>query len=116
MTLDLKNGYHHVPVREETKKYTSFVTPTGQYEFNKVPFGLSSSPSVFCRFIHIIFRQLIAQGIVVTYVDDIIIFANDEKQAIQRLETVLNQAASYNLTINWKKCDFLRRKFNKVRI
>lgn len=65
-TLDLKNGYHHVPVKEESKKYTAFVTPTGQYEFNRAPFGLSSSPSVFCRSIHIIFRGLFAQGIVVT--------------------------------------------------
>lgn len=108
-TLDLKNGYHHVPIKENSKKYTAFVTPTGQYEFNKVPFGLSSSPSVFCRFIQIIFRKLIAQGLVVTYMDDIIIIANNDDEAIKRLEIVLNQAASYNLNINWKKCDFLKR-------
>jgi len=27
--LDLKNGFHHVKMHEESKKFTSFVTPLG---------------------------------------------------------------------------------------
>ncbi|GFV55432.1 transposon Tf2-9 polyprotein [Trichonephila clavipes] len=46
-TLDLKNGFFHVDVNEDCKHLTSFVVPDGQLEFNKVPFGLSTSPSVF---------------------------------------------------------------------
>ena len=30
--LDLKSGFHHVRVNEESVKYTSFVTPEGQWE------------------------------------------------------------------------------------
>lgn len=37
-TLDLRNGFFHVPVAEHSRKYTSFVTPGRQYEFLKVPF------------------------------------------------------------------------------
>lgn len=109
-TLDLKNGYFHVPVKESSKKYTAFVTHTGQYEFNKVPFGLSCSPSVFCRFIHVIFRPLIAKGFIMTYMDDIIITASNEDEAIEQLSIALDWAASYNLQIKWKKCDFLKKK------
>jgi len=43
-TLDLRNGFFHVPVKEESIKYTSFIVPDGQFEFLKVPFGLSNSP------------------------------------------------------------------------
>ena len=39
-TLDLKNGFFHVPIEEKSKKYTAFVTYQGQFEFNRVPFGL----------------------------------------------------------------------------
>ena len=39
-TIDLKNGFLHVPIEEESRKYTLFVTPAGQWEFCKVPFGL----------------------------------------------------------------------------
>ena len=49
-TLDLRNGFFHVPVEESSKKYTSFVTHNGQFEFNYVPFGISNSPAVFTRF------------------------------------------------------------------
>lgn len=31
--LGLKNGFFHVPVALESRKYTSFVTPDGLYEF-----------------------------------------------------------------------------------
>ncbi|GFS64714.1 transposon Tf2-11 polyprotein [Trichonephila clavipes] len=35
----------------DTLKYTSFIAPDGQFEFNKVPFGLSTSPGVFQRYV-----------------------------------------------------------------
>ena len=38
-TIDLRNAFHHVDIKEGSQKYTSFVTLTGQYEFMKVPFG-----------------------------------------------------------------------------
>lgn len=46
-TLDLRNEFFHVTLEESSRKYTAFVTPDGQYEFLKVPFGLCNSPSVF---------------------------------------------------------------------
>lgn len=36
-TLDLKKGFFHVAVDEDSRKYTSFIIPDGQYEFLKVP-------------------------------------------------------------------------------
>lgn len=31
--MDLKSGFYHVRLEEESVKYTSFVVPNGQYEF-----------------------------------------------------------------------------------
>ncbi|GFX08268.1 retrovirus-related Pol polyprotein from transposon gypsy [Trichonephila clavipes] len=50
-TLDLRNGFFHVDVDEDCRKYTSFIVPDGQFEFNKVPFGISTSPGVFQRYV-----------------------------------------------------------------
>lgn len=61
-TIDLKNGFFHVDVEESSTKYTSFVTPNGQYEFLKCPFGLCNSPAVFQRFINNIFRPLTSKN------------------------------------------------------
>lgn len=109
-TINLANGFFHVPIKKERRKYTSFVTHSGQYEFKKVPFGLCNSPAIFCRFINFIFQPLIRQGIVLTYMDDLIIVAENEEEAIQRLEVVLRLAESYNLSIKWKKCSFLKHQ------
>ncbi|GFT24489.1 retrovirus-related Pol polyprotein from transposon 17.6 [Trichonephila clavipes] len=83
-TIDLKNGFFHVEMEENSKKFTSFVTHNGQYEFNKVPFGLCNSPSVFQRFINHVFRDLLKEGIVIIYMDDIIIPSSDELDGLNR--------------------------------
>ncbi|XP_076686111.1 uncharacterized protein LOC143378248, partial [Andrena cerasifolii] len=100
-TLDLKNGFFHVPIEEGSQKYTAFVVPNGHYEFLRVPFGLCNSPAVFQRFIHAVFRELIAVGMVRVYMDDIIVLANDVVSAIANLEAVLGVASQFGLVVNW---------------
>ncbi|GBM81746.1 Retrovirus-related Pol polyprotein from transposon 17.6 [Araneus ventricosus] len=109
-TLDLKNGFFHVEVNEDCKHFTSFVVPDGQFEFNKVPFGLSTSPSVFQRYVYSIFRELMRKGIVIIYMDDLIIPAKDEDEGIEKLKKVFEVASKYGLEIKFKKCQFLRRR------
>lgn len=72
-TLDLKNGFFHVKVAEDSKKYTSFVTPYGQYEYNRMPFGTKIGPAVFFRYIHYRLKDLIEAGKIIIYMDDITI-------------------------------------------
>ncbi|GFU13341.1 hypothetical protein TNCV_3843341 [Trichonephila clavipes] len=79
-TLDLRNGFFHVDVDEDCRKYTSFIVPEGQFEFNKVPFGLSTSPGVFQRYVSSIFRDLTRKGIVISYLDDLVIPAKNEQE------------------------------------
>jgi len=77
-TLDLKNGFFHVSIEKESRKYTAFVTHCGQYEFLKVSFGLYNSPRVFQKFINVAFWELIRQNLVLLYVDDLIVPAANE--------------------------------------
>ncbi|GFY68439.1 retrovirus-related Pol polyprotein from transposon gypsy [Trichonephila inaurata madagascariensis] len=79
-TLDLRIGYFHVDVDEDCRKYTSFIIPDGQLKFNKVTFGLSTSPGVFQCYVSSIFRDLTRKGIVISYLDDLVIPAKDEKE------------------------------------
>lgn len=109
-TLDLRNGFFHVEVDYESRKYTAFITHEGQYQFLRAPFGLSNSPPVFQRFVNYIFRPLINTGIMTLYLDDVIILAIDFEQAVERLETVLRVASEYGLQLNVKKCKFLRTR------
>lgn len=109
-TIDLKNGFFHVDVEESSIKYTSFVTHNGQYEFLKCPFGLCNSPAVFQRYISTIFRTLSAEGIVIFYMDDLIIPSRTIDEGIERLRRVLEVARENGLEIRKKKCQFLKRR------
>lgn len=109
-TIDLKNGFFHVNVHKDSRRYTSFVTHSGQFQFLKVPFGLCISPSVFQRFINTVFKDLILSGQLLLYMDDLIIPAKDEEENIERLKSVFSIASDYGLEINFKKCKFLHKK------
>lgn len=111
-TIDLKNGFFHVDVGKDSSKYTSFVTHEGQYQFLKVPFGLCNSPAVFQRFINTVFRPLINDGIVLLYMDDIIILSASLEEGIERLRRVLNVASEYGLEINFRKSQFLKKRID----
>lgn len=109
-TIDLKNGFFHVPVEESSRKYTSFVTHSGQFEFCKTPFGLCNSPSVFQRFVSQVFRPLINKDYAILYMDDIIVPSRDEVEGLERLKLVFDTARKYGLEPKFKKCQFLRTR------
>ena len=48
-TLDLRSGYWQVPVKEEDKKKTAFISYAGLYKYNIIPFGLINVPVTFQR-------------------------------------------------------------------
>ncbi|GFV00735.1 retrovirus-related Pol polyprotein from transposon 17.6 [Trichonephila clavipes] len=109
-TLDLRNGFFHVDVDEDCRKYTSFIVPDGQFEFNKVPFGLITSPGVFQRYVSSIFRDLTRKGIVISYLDDLVIPAKNEQEGLEKLKIIFEVAKKYGLEIKFKKCQFLKKK------
>ncbi|GFV97048.1 retrovirus-related Pol polyprotein from transposon 17.6 [Trichonephila clavipes] len=109
-TLDLRNGFFHVDVDEDCRKYTSFIVPDGQFEFNKVPFGLSTSPGVFQRYVSSTFRDLTRKGIVISYLDDLVIPAKNEQEGLEKLKIIFEVAKKYGLEIKFKKCQFLKKK------
>lgn len=109
-TLDLKNGFFHVPIEKESQKYTSFIVPDGQYEFRYVPFGLCNSPAIFQKYINTIFRDLLREKKILIYIDDFIVFSKDYETSLQILEEVFRIAEPFGLQFNWKKCRFLQTK------
>ena len=47
--LDARSGFWQVPLKKSSRLLTTFITPFGQYYFNKLPFGISSAQEIFQR-------------------------------------------------------------------
>ena len=47
--LDATQGYHQVPLEEESSKLTTFLLPSGRFRFHRAPMGLSCSSDEFCK-------------------------------------------------------------------
>ena len=77
-----------MPIKEEHKERTGFTVPQGHYEFNRVPFGLSNSPSNFQRLMDIVLRNLVGTECCV-FIDDVIEFSKSAEEHALRLEHVL---------------------------
>ena len=102
-TLDLISGYWQIPVAEEDIPKTAFICHTGLYEFTKMPFGLTSSGSIFQRTMNKVLAGLIGKCVYV-YIDDIVIYsANPQEHAIH-LRSVLECLRDAGLKIKASKC------------
>lgn len=108
--LDLKDGFHHIYVADESIKFTSFTTPLGQFEFLKMPFGLANGPSCFSRFIQNVFDEFIRKNEMIVYFDDIMLATETIEEHLELLSRVLKVMKNKQLEIRLDKTQFLKRE------
>lgn len=104
-TLDLKEAYYQVTLHEDSRDITTFSDGISLHRFRKLPFGLSCSPAIFSRQISQILSPLIKQGWVKNYLDDVILWASNFEQLINRLETLFLTLSESGVKLNAAKCN-----------
>ena len=109
-TIDLRSGYHYITLGKSSRAKTAFVTPLGKYEFLMVPFGLAQAPAYFQLLMNL--NLLNGLKFAMTYLDDIIIFSENESQHLEHLETVFSHLREAGLKMKWPKCDFFKSKIH----
>ena len=72
-TLDVFSGFYQIPLDEQSREKTAFITHQGLYEYNRLPIRLANSPSVFQRALNFILKTFIKLKIGLVYIDDIVI-------------------------------------------
>ena len=103
--LDLCSGYYHIGLTNAVKLKTAFVTPHSKWYFNMVPFGLAQAPSYFQQLMNQVLQGL---DFAIAYLDDIVIFSNNELEHLQHLETVFKRLQDAGLKLKESKCEFFR--------
>ncbi|GJP64117.1 hypothetical protein CLOP_g21139 [Closterium sp. NIES-67] len=102
-TLDLRQGFNQIPIKEEDKQKTTFHGPDRLYEWNYMPFGLKNTSAKFQRVMDLVLRG-IPQAI--CYIDDVVVFSKDGKQHVADVAATLAAIQAAGLTCHPGKCHF----------
>ena len=101
--LDLKDGYWHCTLDEQSSYLTTFITPFGRYRWLRLPFGLKVSSEIFQRKLNECVEGL--KG-VLCIADDILVYGNSEDEHDLNLKSLLSRCEEAKIVLNKEKCVF----------
>ena len=104
--FDIQSGYNNIRIREGDQWKATFITSKGLFEPTVMFFRLSNSPATFQRFMNDSFKDMIAKGWLIVYMDDMLITATDEEENTEQTKRVLKRMKELNLHLKLKKCKF----------
>jgi hypothetical protein len=107
--LDVRWRYNNVCIHEGNKWKAAF--PTNRGLFDVMYFGLTNSPATFQTMMNQIFQDLITEGVISMYLDDILIFTNSLEEHCRITCLVLDCMHKHKLYLQPEKYEF-----EKVRI
>ena len=96
------SGYWQIPVDEQD---CAFITGSGLYEFEVMPFGLCNAPATFQRTMDSVLARLKWNSCLV-YLDDTLVFSNNFQDHLTRLEEVFKRPRRANLKLKPSKSSF----------
>jgi len=102
--LDLSHAYLQIKLDDSSKELVTINTHKGLYQYNRLPFGVSSAPAIFQRAI-----ENLLQGLpkVCVYIDDILVTGETEQEHLENLTAVLKRLKDAGMRLKKDKCKFL---------
>jgi len=108
--LDVCWGFNNVRIKPGDEWKAAFRTNRGFFEPLVMFFGMTNSPATFQTMMNDVFRTIIVEGIVVVYLDDILIFMKTEEEHERAVWRVLEILTEHKLFLRPEKCEFHRKQ------
>ena len=105
--LDMSQAYLQLELEEESKPYVTVNTHKGLFQYNRLPFGVSTAPAIFQRCMENLFQG--CKGVCV-YLDDILVTGSNTAEHLRNLDKVLERVAAAGISLNRTKCSFMLSK------
>ena len=105
-TIDMRSGYYHMVLSEESRPKTAFVSSFGKWEFKRCPFGLAQALAYFQRLVNEVLSGL---TFAFDYLGDILDFSPDMELHLEHLRLLFERLRSADLRLKEVKCNFLKK-------
>jgi hypothetical protein len=103
--IDLRSGYHQIKIHLKDIPKTAFSIRYRLYEYLVMSFGLTNAPTHFMHLMNLVFMPELDKFAVV-FIDDILVYSENEKEHAKHLRVVLTQLREYKLYAKFSKCEF----------
>jgi len=108
--MDLRWGFNNVRIKEGDKWKEAFTTHIGSFEPTVMFFRMTNSPATFQAMMNEILRDLINEGKVAAFVDDVLVGTETEERHDEIVEEILRRLEENDLYIKPEKCVLKVRK------
>ena len=107
--LDLKDAFHSIRLRENSKKYSGIIPYFGSasYLYQRMPMGLNISPVVWQSYINAILSCLSSRKYCEAIMDDLL-FTPNKQSHFKKLEDLLKALCKHGLKISPKICQLFK--------
>ncbi len=109
--IDQSEAFWSIPLAEESRHKTAFISRSGLWEFLSMPFGLKNAPAMQQSLLDAILTGLSWQCCI-CYVDDIVIFSNSIPEHLSHVSEILSRLQENDLTITAAKADLCMPSFD----
>jgi len=101
--MDLRWGFNNVRIKKGDKWKRAFTTHIGSFEPTVMFFGITNSPATFQAMMNEILRDLINEGKVAAFVDDVLVGTETEEGHDEIMEEILRRLKENDLYIKPEK-------------
>ena len=101
--MDLQQGFNNIRIKEENRQKRVFTIHVGLFELTVIFFGMINLPVTFQVIMNEILRDLVNEGKVVAFVDDILVGTETEKGHNEVIEEVLKRLEENNIYVKPEK-------------
>ena len=103
--IDLKCAYQQILLDDESQRLVTINTHRGLFAYTRLPFGISSSPAIWQRFIEQVLAGL--DG-VCAIMDDVLVTGANDEEHMQNLDKLFARFTKFGLTFKREKCAFMQ--------
>jgi len=114
--IDLRWGYNNVHIKEGDEWKAAFTTHVGSFEPVVMFFGMTNLPVTFQGMMNEIMRDLINEGKVAVFVDNVLVGTDGEEEHDEIVAEVLKRLEENDLYVKPEKCSWKTNKVNFLEV